>query len=134
MKTEGSTTTDSISSSNKSNTADQTVSNGASITLNGNGSGVRGDHEQKLRAVTKERDSLKEELVKIRLLLDNRESESDDSAALRSKLEEVEGERDKAKAQYQTLLGRVGTIKAQLDERLKSDEVCPLLDFSHPKF
>ncbi|KAI9855560.1 MAG: hypothetical protein M1824_006062 [Vezdaea acicularis] len=42
-------------------------------------------------------------------------------SALRGQLEETKSKREHAETQYRNLLGRVGTIKAQLEERLRAD-------------
>lgn len=44
-------------------------------------------------------------------------------SALRGQLEETKSKREHAETQYRNLLGRVGTIKAQLEERLRADAV-----------
>lgn len=76
-----------------------------------------------LRSMEAERTALQEELAHLRLTVNENKSDGEGKMALRSQIAAVESERDKARAQYQALLGRVGTIKAQLDERLKADEV-----------
>lgn len=44
--------------------------------------------------------------------------------ALQQKLDDAETKKEHAETQFQKLLERVNTIKAQLGERLKEDAVC----------
>ncbi|RMZ87686.1 hypothetical protein DV736_g5086, partial [Chaetothyriales sp. CBS 134916] len=53
-----------------------------------------------------------------------KEAQAEHNAALedvQAQLQESQGEREHAEEQYQTLLGRVNTIRSQLGERLKAD-------------
>lgn len=44
--------------------------------------------------------------------------------SLQEQLEESNSDKEHAETQYNDLLGRVNTLKAQLGERLKADAVC----------
>lgn len=53
---------------------------------------------------------------------DQQSVQSEEMARLRAELAESEAARERAEAQYETLLGRVEKIKATLGDRLKSDK------------
>lgn len=50
-----------------------------------------------------------------------------DMDALQEKLDDSENKKEQAETQYKKLLERVNTIKSQLGERLKEDEVRAIL-------
>jgi predicted nucleic acid-binding Zn-ribbon protein len=72
----------------------------------------------------KDRDALRQEVTHLRQLLEELQSNhTDELSEVQNQLQETQGEKDEAQEQYQNLLGKVNTIKAQLGERLKSDAV-----------
>lgn len=51
------------------------------------------------------------------------EDHSEEIATIRTEMEDTEAAREQAESQYQTLLGRINTIKSSLGERLKADKL-----------
>ena len=77
-----------------------------------------------LGVLTNDRDSLRLEVERLRKSLEEAEEKhAEELSTVRTELEETQGEREQAESQYQTLLGKVNTIKSQLGERLKADRV-----------
>ncbi|KAK2072941.1 hypothetical protein P8C59_007260 [Phyllachora maydis] len=96
----------------------------------------------KLAVMTQEREALRAEVEQLRKHLeemqttqqqqspqqpaehdqDQQSVQSEEMARLRAELAESEAARERAEAQYETLLGRVEKIKATLGDRLKSDK------------
>lgn len=71
-----------------------------------------------------ERNSLRSQVEGLRRSLDEiQATHLEELETVRNELEESRGEREQAETQYQTLLGKVNTIKSQLGERLKADRV-----------
>jgi FtsZ-binding cell division protein ZapB len=67
---------------------------------------------------------LREEVTKLRQSLEELQAKhQSELGAVQTELQETQAEKDEAQEQYQSLLGKVNTIKAQLGERLKSDAV-----------
>lgn len=82
------------------------------------------DVNERLDAAERERDSLRAEVTELRKSLEGIQSKHEEEVtSLREEKEEVEAAKEKADSQYQTLLGRVNTIRSQLGERLKADAV-----------
>ncbi|GAD97963.1 Golgi matrix protein, putative [Paecilomyces variotii No. 5] len=80
------------------------------------------ESEDRFNALVRERDSLREEVTRMRKSLEEIQSKHrDENQDLQQKLEESEGKKERAETQYQKLLERVNTIKSQLGERLKED-------------
>ncbi|PNS14890.1 hypothetical protein CAC42_2119 [Sphaceloma murrayae] len=80
------------------------------------------DITSRLDAAEKERDTLRAEVAQLRKSLEGIQSKHDEElVTLREEKEEAEAAKEKAASQYQSLLGRVNTIKSQLGERLKAD-------------
>ncbi|PSK33600.1 hypothetical protein B9Z65_7487 [Elsinoe australis] len=80
------------------------------------------DVNERLDAAERERDSLRVEVTELRKSLEGIQSKHEEEVtSLREEKEEVEAAKEKADSQYQTLLGRVNTIRSQLGERLKAD-------------
>ena len=81
--------------------------------------------EARLEALARDRYALREEVAELRRSLEeiqNRHQE--ELGGVRDQLEEAHGEKEHAESKYQDLLGKVGTIRSQLGERLKADAVC----------
>jgi hypothetical protein len=82
------------------------------------------DTTERLDALARERDALRTEVSELRKSLEAIQSKHEEEVTeLEGKLEESNSDKDQAEKQYQDLLGRVNTIRAQLGERLKSDAV-----------
>ncbi|KAF2424807.1 hypothetical protein EJ08DRAFT_723309 [Tothia fuscella] len=80
------------------------------------------DTSERLEALQQERDALRTEVSELRKSLEAIQNKHEREVTdLQDKLEESNSGKDNAENQYQELLGRVNTIKAQLGERLKSD-------------
>ncbi|KAJ9405104.1 hypothetical protein DTO045G8_7117 [Paecilomyces variotii] len=80
------------------------------------------ESEDRFNALVRERDSLREEVTRMRKSLEEIQSKHrDENQDLQQKLEESESKKERAESQYQKLLERVNTIKSQLGERLKED-------------
>lgn len=83
--------------------------------------------DARFEALVKDRDSLRAEVTQLRQSIQALQAKHGTNlAAVREELQESLAGKSHAEEQYQTLLGRVNTIKAQLGERLKADAVCPL--------
>ncbi|ODM21698.1 hypothetical protein SI65_02542 [Aspergillus cristatus] len=73
-------------------------------------------------ALVRDRDSLRAEVTDMRKSLEEIQSRHrEDMEALRQRVDDAESKKGQAETQYQKLLERVNTIKAQLGERLKED-------------
>jgi chaperonin cofactor prefoldin len=84
--------------------------------------------DSRFEALVKDRDSLRAEVTQLRQSIEALQAKHGTTlAAVQEELQESLAGKSHAEEQYQTLLGRVNTIKAQLGERLKADAVCPLL-------
>ncbi len=78
-------------------------------------------------ALVQDRDALKAEVTQLRQSLEDLQTKHQEQLSdAQSQLQDTQAEKDEAHEQYQSLLGKVNTIKAQLGERLKSDAVCNL--------
>lgn len=83
-----------------------------------------GDVDSRLESLVKDRDALRIEVTQLRQSLEELQAKHQASLdSVREELQETQTEKEHAEEQYQTLLGRVNTIKAQLGERLKADAV-----------
>ncbi|EYE92564.1 putative Golgi matrix protein [Aspergillus ruber CBS 135680] len=75
-------------------------------------------------ALVRDRDSLRAEVTGMRKSLEEIQSKHRaDMEALQQRVDDAESKKGQAETQYQKLLERVNTIKAQLGERLKEDAV-----------
>ena len=82
------------------------------------------DTREQLETMSSDRDALRDEVTKLREALARvQTTHQEELTAAQERLEESQNEKEEAETQYQTLLGKVGTIKAQLGERLKADAV-----------
>ncbi|MCJ1325948.1 hypothetical protein MMC10_002611 [Thelotrema lepadinum] len=83
---------------------------------------TNGDTEERLNALAREREALRDEVAQLRQSLEElRGKHNEETTSLRQELEETQGEKENADTQYRNLLGRVNTIRSQLGERLKAD-------------
>lgn len=89
-------------------------------------------YDARFEALVKDRDALRVEVTHLRQSLEKIQANHENNLrSVREELQDTQTEKEHAEEQYQTLLGRVNTIKAQLGERLKADAVClSLLDQS----
>lgn len=86
--------------------------------------GSTDDSDARFEALVKERDALRIEVTQLRQSLEELQANHQDSLeSVQQELHETQAGKENAEEQYQTLLGRVNTIKAQLGERLKADAV-----------
>ena len=82
------------------------------------------DTDERLEALAKERNALREEVAQVRRSLEEiQEKHEVELSSIRKQLAETQGEKEQAESQYRSLLGKVNTIKFQLGERLKADAV-----------
>lgn len=66
------------------------------------------------------------EVLRLRAeLAELKELHERDRAAADKRLADLQGQKDSVDAQYQSLLGRVTTIRTTLGERMKADAVSP---------
>jgi len=78
----------------------------------------------RFEVLVKDRDALRVEVAQLRQSLEELQVNHQTSLdTVRQELQETQTEKEYAEEQYQTLLGRVNTIKSQLGERLKADAV-----------
>ena len=83
------------------------------------------DTEARLEALARDRYALTEEVAELRRALEEIQNKhQEELGGVRDQLEEAQGEKEHAESKYQDLLGKVGTIRSQLGERLKADAVC----------
>jgi len=82
------------------------------------------DATARLEALAKERDSLREEVTELRKNLEGIQvKHEEEMSGLQEQLEEANESKDHFETQYRNLVGRVGTIKSSLGDRLKADAV-----------
>ena len=82
------------------------------------------DAAARFDALVRDRDALRAEVTQLRRSLEELQSKHEsDLEAVQNELQETQGEKEQAEEQYQTLLGKVNTIRSQLGERLKADAV-----------
>ncbi|KAK0830565.1 hypothetical protein LTR73_003844 [Friedmanniomyces endolithicus] len=76
----------------------------------------------RLDAMQQERDSLREEVTKLRQSVESLATQhNDEVVGVKEELEQSHQAKEHAEAQYRSLLGKVSTIRSQLGERLKQD-------------
>ncbi|KAF2142611.1 uncharacterized protein K452DRAFT_226641 [Aplosporella prunicola CBS 121167] len=77
---------------------------------------------ERLDALAKERDSLREEVTQLRKSLETIQSKHEEErTGLQTKLDEAASGKEHAENQYRDLRGKVNTIRSQLGERMKAD-------------
>lgn len=82
------------------------------------------DTEARLEALARDRYALTEEVAELRRSLEGiQKRHQEELGGVRDQLEEAQSEKEHAESRYQDLLGKVGTIRSQLGERLKADAV-----------
>lgn len=87
--------------------------------------GLDAQSKDRFDALVRDRDSLRAEVTDMRKSLEEIQSKHRaDMEALQQRVDDAESKKGQAETQYQKLLERVNTIKAQLGERLKEDAVC----------
>ncbi|KIW09848.1 hypothetical protein PV08_11949 [Exophiala spinifera] len=80
------------------------------------------DAAARFDALVKDRDALRLEVTELRKSLEELQSKhATELETVQNDLAEAQQEKETAEEQYQTLLGRVNTIRSQLGERLKAD-------------
>ncbi|KAK7542291.1 putative Golgi matrix protein [Phyllosticta citribraziliensis] len=80
------------------------------------------DTTDRLDALAKERDTLREEVTQLRKSLETIQSKHESELAdLQSQLTETQVGKEQAENQYKDLRGKVNTIKTQLGERMRAD-------------
>ncbi|KEF55900.1 uncharacterized protein A1O9_07480 [Exophiala aquamarina CBS 119918] len=88
-------------------------------TPNGLGSN---DAAARFDALVKDRDALRLEVTQLRQSIEELQSKhSSEMEAVQAELADTQDAKDTAEEQYQSLLGKVNTIRSQLGERLKAD-------------
>ena len=82
------------------------------------------DSDARFDILVRDRDALRAEVIQVRQSLEELQAKHDvNMDTIKQDLHEAQREKEQAEEQYQTLLGKVNTIKAQLGERLKADAV-----------
>lgn len=82
------------------------------------------DTTARLDAIESERNNLREQVTELRKSLQTlQDRHSDELKDVRGQLDNANTAKDGAEEQYRSLLGKVGTIRSQLGERLKADAV-----------
>lgn len=80
------------------------------------------DAAARFDALVKDRDALRLEVTQLRQSIEELQSKhSSEIEAVQSELADTQDAKDTAEEQYQSLLGKVNTIRSQLGERLKAD-------------
>ncbi|KAK5127538.1 hypothetical protein LTR85_006878 [Meristemomyces frigidus] len=80
------------------------------------------DTTARLDALQQERDSLRNEVTKLRQSLEGlQQQHSEEVSGVKDELEQTQQGKEHAEIQYRNLLGKVNTIRSQLGERLKQD-------------
>jgi chromosome segregation ATPase len=86
--------------------------------------GVSKDTSERLDALAKERDALREEVAGLRKSLEALTAKhEEDVAGVREQLEETQAGKEEAESKYEDLRERVTTIRTTLGERLKEYSV-----------
>lgn len=82
------------------------------------------DPAARFDALVKDRDALRQEVTQLRQSLEELQAKHvSEIEAVQGELAETQTEKENAEEQYQSLLGKVNTIRSQLGERLKADAV-----------
>ena len=82
------------------------------------------DAAARFDALVKDRDALRLEVTQLRQSLEELQSKhATEMEAAQGELADTQAERESAEERYQSLLGKVNTIRSQLGERLKADAV-----------
>ncbi|KIW66860.1 hypothetical protein PV04_06152 [Phialophora macrospora] len=82
----------------------------------------KGDAAARFDALVKDRDALRQEVTQLRQSLEELQARhTSEIEAIQGELADTQAEKENAEEQYQSLLGKVNTIRSQLGERLKAD-------------
>jgi dynactin complex subunit len=82
------------------------------------------DAAARFDALVKDRDALRQEVTQLRQSLEELQARhTSEIEAVQGELADTQAEKENAEEQYQSLLGKVNTIRSQLGERLKADAV-----------
>ena len=74
--------------------------------------------------MVRDRDTLRAEVTELRKSLEEIQSKhQEELTSVQERLDETTGEKEHAESHYSNLLGKVNTIRSQLQERLKTDAV-----------
>ncbi len=125
-------------SSEKQDTAEEVpadLTNGVTKPTNDEKKGDDDDDDTAARfeALVKDRDALRLEVTELRKSLEELQSKhAVEIETAQNELAEAQTEKENAEEQYQSLLGKVNTIRSQLGDRLKADAVRALLPFAFP--
>ncbi|ETI22670.1 hypothetical protein G647_06746 [Cladophialophora carrionii CBS 160.54] len=80
------------------------------------------DAAARFDALVKDRDALRQEVTQLRQSLEELQAKhNSEIEAVQGELADTQAEKENAEEQYQSLLGKVNTIRSQLGERLKAD-------------
>ncbi|EXJ58353.1 hypothetical protein A1O7_05778 [Cladophialophora yegresii CBS 114405] len=80
------------------------------------------DPAARFDALVKDRDALRQEVTQLRQSLEELQAKHNlEIEAVQGELADTQAEKESAEEQYQSLLGKVNTIRSQLGERLKAD-------------
>lgn len=80
------------------------------------------DASNRLEVMSQDREALRAEVGQLRKSLEDLQTKHDEEiSSIRAELEESESAREHAQTQYQTLLGKINTIKSTLGERMAAD-------------
>ncbi|KAI7339045.1 hypothetical protein KC315_g1454 [Hortaea werneckii] len=83
---------------------------------------VPADTTSRLDAMQQERNTLRDEVTKLRQSLEDLQRQhTEEVSGVKEELEQTQQSREHAETQYRNLLGKVNTIRSQLGERLKAD-------------
>lgn len=82
------------------------------------------DPATRFDSLVKDRDTLRREVTQLRQSLEELQAQhTSDIETVQGELADTQAEKETAEEQYQSLLGKVNTIRSQLGERLKADAV-----------
>jgi chromosome segregation ATPase len=82
------------------------------------------DTAARFEALVKDRDALRLEVIELRKSLEELQSKHTvELETAQNELADAQTEKENAEEQYQSLLGKVNTIRSQLGDRLKADAV-----------
>lgn len=105
-------------------TVSEPLTNGDARPGHGEKEGGNDDAAARFDALVKDRDALRLEVTQLRQSLEElRSKHATEIETIQGELAETQAEKESAEEQYQSLLGKVNTIRSQLGERLKADAV-----------
>ena len=87
-------------------------------------SNLSDDATARFDALVKDRDALRAEVTQLRQSLEGLQAKHQtELETVQTQLDDTQSEKESAEEQYQSLLGKVNTIRSQLAERMKNDAV-----------